>query len=447
MSDTIVRRRFSTLARALGGDVVEPPPAAYGGDFGNVKRTSPQVLVRPRSVEDVQVTADFARRSGLRLVSRGHGCSSHGQSLSDGIVVDTARLAWCERCGEHAVSVGPGLTWGRFQDALVAQRRSSPVVVSNAHATVAGTVAVGGFGPTSVRQGAVADHVSRLRVVTGTGAVVSAERDGPADADLFRYTLCGLGQTGVIVGATLDVSDYRRDLSVEHRELPDQTDLKELGLSIAGDADVAFCRILFSFRRECWDVWLGRWMRSGAAPAAPGTRVSDYFRQIFAREETFAPGFAAGQVSFGILERPQDARRLWCDYVVPAEGAGRFARACRKWFGDPSLAVGLHGTVLAAAPLGTEALPLHPVPPVRPCVTLGVYLSLPPTRVGPYRARLDAAAALCHEVGGRQYLHGYHSAGPDFYSRQFGPETVSRWRAVKARHDPGSIMGAELFAP
>src|SRR5262245_16942631 len=70
--------------------------------------------------------------------------------------------------------------------------------------TVGGTLSVGGIGETSYRYGAQVDNVRELDVVTGAGELVtcSAERND----ELFRMTLAGMGQCGLIVRARLHLT-------------------------------------------------------------------------------------------------------------------------------------------------------------------------------------------------------------------------------------------------
>ena len=69
----------STLARAL-----------YATD-ASLYRVVPQVVVRPRHVDELVATVAVARESGTPLTMRGAGTSIAGNAVGTGIVVDTTR--------------------------------------------------------------------------------------------------------------------------------------------------------------------------------------------------------------------------------------------------------------------------------------------------------------------------------------------------------------------
>ena len=69
----------STLTRAL-----------YSSD-ASLYRVVPQVVARPRSVDELAATVAVARDSGTPLTMRGAGTSIAGNAVGPGIVVDTTR--------------------------------------------------------------------------------------------------------------------------------------------------------------------------------------------------------------------------------------------------------------------------------------------------------------------------------------------------------------------
>ena len=69
----------STLSRAL-----------YSTD-ASLYRVVPQVVVRPRSVDEVLATIDACRTTGTPLTSRGAGTSIAGNAVGTGVVLDFSR--------------------------------------------------------------------------------------------------------------------------------------------------------------------------------------------------------------------------------------------------------------------------------------------------------------------------------------------------------------------
>lgn len=432
------------LAQKIAGDVITSVPEAFHHDFGNIKRITPQALIIAAHVEDVQAAVAYAYKHGLRIVARGHGCSSYGQSLSDQLLLDTHNLKQVDLVADDQVVVGAGCRWGDFQEYLVERGRTSNVVVSNDKASVAGTLSVGGFSPAALAHGALVDQVTALDIVSGTGELIRAYKDGPHQK-LFEYTLCGLGQIGIIVAAHIMVAPYKPYTVLEQRSYPASTDLEWLARSIAEEADWDHCRVIYVNGNASWRVELGRTYEEAPAEVAPGAVVvKDYFRQIFEKENYFAANFATRQVQQGLLDTPEHIRRIWSDFFLPVDRSNAFFNEVKDRFSNPFMALGFNGTLLRQHP-GKRRLPLLPVPETPLVQSFGPYCFVPPDQVNTYLEHFDYAAMLCQELGGRQYLHGYHRNSSDFYRQQFGVATLEAWMSVKHQYDPGHVLGASLF--
>ncbi|MEU1756186.1 FAD-binding oxidoreductase [Micromonospora matsumotoense] len=425
------------LARLLAGKLVDPAPEGWQRDFGRLRCQEPQAVVFAAGVADVQETVRYALAGGLAVVARGNGCSSNGQSLTDGLQLDTAALDRIELVGAATVRVGAGVRWGTLHRWLHEHGLALPVVTSNEHASVGGTLSVGGFGPTSPFVGAVVDQVVALEVVTGDGALVHATADGP-HGELFSYALCGLGQVGLIVRAELRVVPAEPAVLV--RRL-DGDDLATVAEQVWGDERLRVCRAVYSTAARRWKVEVGRSARDAAAEPDE-TLVADYHQRLFEAEAGFSVGIARGQIAAGLLTDETEARRLWSDFFLPMEKADAFFAGVRDRFADPAVVPVVNGAFLRAG--DRPRLPLSPLPDADRVRTFGFYCIVPPERVDEYREHFDAAGALCHELGGRQYLHGCHRVERDFYRAQFGGPTVDRWREVKRRYDPGAVLGPQL---
>lgn len=425
------------LARLLAGKLVDPAPEGCQRDFGRLHCRQPQAVVFPAGVADVQETVRYALAGGLAVVARGNGCSSNGQSLTDSLQLDTTALDRMELVGAATVRVEAGVRWGTLHRWLHEHGLALPVVTSNEHATVGGTLSVGGFGPTSPFVGSVVDQVTALDVVTGDGALVHATADGP-HPDLFRYALCGLGQVALIVRADLRVVPAEPAVLV--RRLGGD-DLATVAEQVWDDERLRICRTVYSTAAGRWKVEVGR-AAGDAAAGSDETLVADYHQRLFEAEAGFSVGIARAQVAAGLLADDVEARRLWSDFFLPMEKADAFFAAVRDRFADPAVIPVVNGTFLR--PGDRPRPPLSPLPDADRVRTFGFYCIVPPERVDAYREHFDAAGALCHDLGGRVYLHGYHRVERDFYRAQFGAPTVDRWREVKRRYDPGTVLGPRL---
>ncbi|MFJ9630084.1 FAD-binding protein [Streptomyces sp. NPDC101175] len=162
----------------------------------------PAAVLLPASTADIQEAVSFAAARGLRLVARGAGHSTYGQSqAAGGIVVDMTTLAAVREVEPGHAVVAAGTLWSQVVDAARAAGQTPPVLTDYLATTVGGTLSVGGFGGASHRHGAQTDNVTALEVVTGTGELTTCS--ATENRDLFDSVRGGLGRFGVITAATL----------------------------------------------------------------------------------------------------------------------------------------------------------------------------------------------------------------------------------------------------
>src|SRR2546422_11184190 len=116
-----------------------------------------------------------------------------------------SRILATDRSGRAGptVDVEAGVIWRDLVRHLAPEALVPPVLTNNLSVTVGGTLAIAGIGVASFKYGTQGDNVRELHVVTGTGEKVTCDRK--RNADLFWGTLAGLGQTGILTRARLDL--------------------------------------------------------------------------------------------------------------------------------------------------------------------------------------------------------------------------------------------------
>ncbi|MFC4494586.1 FAD-binding protein [Streptomyces ovatisporus] len=208
-STTEETRPSFAVAPALEGDLLvdESSRRAYATDLGNIATTTPSAVLRPRSAQDVAAMIRFCRAHGITASVRGRASTTLGQSLCDGLLIDTRTLDRIHTLGPEGAEVDAGLLWKDLVTAAYehSPRLTPPAVTAYTSLSVGGTLSVGGLGGLvgALHTGLQGDHVRELEVVTGTGDIerCSAEHR----TDLFEAVLGGLGQCGVITKAVLDL--------------------------------------------------------------------------------------------------------------------------------------------------------------------------------------------------------------------------------------------------
>jgi decaprenylphospho-beta-D-ribofuranose 2-oxidase len=180
----------STLARLHG--------------WGRTAPTTAQVVV-PRTPDDVAAAVVAAGPRGI--VARGLG-RSYGDPAQNagGTVLDMTGLATV-----HAIDPDTGVAvvdGGVSLDTLM--RRTLPhglwvpVLPGTRQVTIGGAIGADVHGKNHHTKGSFGNHVLWMDLVTADGAVRRLEPEGP-DAELFWATVGGMGLTGVIVRAAVQL--------------------------------------------------------------------------------------------------------------------------------------------------------------------------------------------------------------------------------------------------
>src|SRR5229473_1095362 len=173
---------------------------------GSVDKALPDIVVFPRSTEDVVAIVKISREHGVAIVGRGAGTGLSGGAIAraGGIVIGFARMnriLELDYANERAV-VEPGVV--NLDLTLATQGRQyfyAPDPSSQRACTIGGNVAENAGGPHTLAYGVTTNHVLGLEVVLPDG---SAMATGGRSPDLPGYDLTGLltGSEGTMALAT-----------------------------------------------------------------------------------------------------------------------------------------------------------------------------------------------------------------------------------------------------
>jgi len=106
--------------------------------------------------------------------------------------------------GERAITVQPGITWRRIQAVIDPHDLALQVMQSYADFSVGGSLGVNAHGR-YVGQGPLVSSVAAIRLLLADGALVEASPI--RNSELFHGAIGGYGGVGVIVEATLKLTD------------------------------------------------------------------------------------------------------------------------------------------------------------------------------------------------------------------------------------------------
>jgi decaprenylphospho-beta-D-ribofuranose 2-oxidase len=177
--------------------------------WGRTSATSADLVqaVHPDVVDQTMKTMTSASGPGLErgLIARGLG-RSYGDAAQNagGTVVDTTWLDAVHRVDlvNGLITVGAGVSLETLMERFVPMGWFVPVTPGTRMVTVGGAIAADIHGKNHHRDGAFCSHVTRMTLVTPTGTVELSPRSDP---DLFWATAGGMGLTGVITDATLQM--------------------------------------------------------------------------------------------------------------------------------------------------------------------------------------------------------------------------------------------------
>ncbi len=174
------------LQEHLTGEVITSADARkYFSTDGGVFTVTPSIIVYPRNENDVRKTARFSWQLAERgrvvpITARGAGTDQAGGALGAGImVVFPAHMnRIIELDGKSgAITVEPGINYGKMQQALHTHNRFLPPFPSSIeYCTLGGAVANNASGEKTIKYGSTRDYVKALRVVLANGEIIETRR-------------------------------------------------------------------------------------------------------------------------------------------------------------------------------------------------------------------------------------------------------------------------------
>jgi FAD/FMN-containing dehydrogenase len=194
---------ISALSPAVSGSVLTPSDDGYAAactGFNLAVVPRPDAVLVARDEADVVAGVRFARDAGLaiRVIATGHGAAPVPDG---GLLINVAALdAVSVDSAARTATVGGGAAWAEVV-AQAAPHGLAPITGSASGVGVVGFLLGGGLGPLSRHFGVGSDYLVSMRVVTGTGEVVTASAD--ENSDLFWALRGGKGGLGVVTSATV----------------------------------------------------------------------------------------------------------------------------------------------------------------------------------------------------------------------------------------------------
>jgi len=157
----------------------------YFSTDGSVFSVTPQVVVYPRSTDDIRKIARFSwqlaeRGKAVPITARGSGSDQAGGALGDGILlIFPAHLNKLLELDtkKNMARVQPGINYRNFQDTIKTHGRFLPPYPSSIdYSTLGGAVANNAAGERTVKYGATRNFVKALQIVLANGELIETRR-------------------------------------------------------------------------------------------------------------------------------------------------------------------------------------------------------------------------------------------------------------------------------
>ncbi len=437
----------------------------FQSDFGRWRFRTPAAVARCRSAEEVATVIRFCREEGIPVAPRSQGHTQSGQSLTEGVLIDTSALNRILSIDEEEgwADCEAGVIWRDLVIVAAQKGWIPPVLTNNLSVSVAGTTSVAGLGVASFRYGSQADQAIELEVVTGTGEIVVCSRD--REPELFDSVRCGLGQMGFITRVRTRLRRARsrvRQYTLVYDDLgrfmddalqvmnPSNPTFASVG-GICSPAPLGFRQIgeglelgvgVQGFAHWIFPMFLTVEFEPGAEPDDSRTlaglepyRVANVEDMpLVQHARRMEPMFQMWKMS-GYWEKPHP----WMEVILPWDKAREYIDTVLANLPPGALGAGGH-VLLWPARAASSSVPLLVHPPGEFVLGWGILGSVPPAWMEEGLAKLDMASELAIGYGGKRYLSGFITFDtPERWAQHFGDQWP-RLCAAKKRWDPDGIV-------
>jgi decaprenylphospho-beta-D-ribofuranose 2-oxidase len=435
--------------------------------WGRTAPTTARVVV-PRTPDDVAAAVAAAGPRGI--IARGLG-RSYGDPAQNagGTVLDMTGLATPPRIDDSGVAVvDAGVSLDTLMRAALPLGWWVPVLPGTRQVTIGGAIGADVHGKNHHTNGSFGNHVLWLDLVTADGAVRRLTPDGP-DAELFWVTVGGMGLTGVVVRAAVQL--HRTESAYFVVDTDRTADLDELLALLTDGSDDTYGYSAAWFDTTTTGARLGRAVLTRGSLATrdqlPAKLRRDPLKfeapQLLTFPDVFPSGLAnrvtlrafselwyrkaprrqRGSIQnitafyqvldlFGDWNRVYGSRGfLQYQFLVPL-GAENALRGIVEKIGASRHASGLN--VLKRFGAGNRA----PLSFPQPGWTVTVDFPIEPGLHG----FCDELDELVLAAGGRLYLAKESRATPATFKR--GYPRFDEWRKVRDAADPGGVFASDM---
>ncbi|WP_183786734.1 FAD-binding and (Fe-S)-binding domain-containing protein [Prauserella sediminis] len=477
--------------------------AAYASD-ASIYRRVPEVVVEPRTEEDIRQALALAAQKGWPVVSRGGGTSVAGNAISTGMLIDTSRhfnRILSIDPDEMTAVVQPGVVCDQLRNAAAAYGLTyGPDPSTHARCTIGGMVGNNACGSHSVVWGTSAENLVAVTVMLADGRTVQLHRGGTSDPAIesalaairdqnlstlrtelgqFPRQVSGYGLHHLLPENGFDVAKsfagsegtcgIMTSLTVRLVRKPAATALSVMGFDDVFDAAAAAPRLKLAGVQTIEGMGAdlltalrsrpGREQAGSALPRGGGWLYCEVGADTQDEAERLAaelPGYVSDLVSDSlVVTDPGHVRKLWSIREAGAGIVTRLPDGGEAWPGWEDSAVPaeylsdyLRKLYVLLDELGLEGIPFGHFG--EGCVHLRISFDLETEQgLARYRRFVEHAAELVRSYGGSvSGEHGDGRARSELLPAIYSPAALRAFRAFKETFDPDGVFNpGVLVAP
>lgn len=169
-------KKFDLLQKQIKGNVLynELSRSLYSSG-ASLYRLKPQVIVQPKSRDDLVTTIKFARKHKIPITARGGGTSRTGNEVGTGILIDFCKYL------NQIIEFNPQEKWVRIQPGIVLTSLNQQLKAHNLFfpidpstkdcATLGGMISNNSSGPHAVKYGTTRAHINSLELILSNGEI------------------------------------------------------------------------------------------------------------------------------------------------------------------------------------------------------------------------------------------------------------------------------------
>ena len=174
-------KKFDLLQKQIKGNVLynELSRSLYSSG-ASLYRIKPQVIVQPKSRDDLVTTIKFAREHKIPITARGGGTSRAGNEVGTGLLIDFCKYL------NQIIEFNPEEKWVRIQPGIVLTNLNQQLKAHNLYfpidpstkdcATLGGMIANNSSGPHAVKYGTTRAHINSLELILSNGEIIETGR-------------------------------------------------------------------------------------------------------------------------------------------------------------------------------------------------------------------------------------------------------------------------------